>query len=198
MAIIGLRNYRIVKLLTDTEETLEYDTKITRLTGAKSVKISPKVDSAENYGDDQLLETASAMGAIEVEIEVADLTLEERALILGYQYKDGVLIEDKNFNPPNLAFGFESPKSQNGSRMVWLTKGVCEPFEEEAKTKEDKIEFQSQKIKLKFMPRIHDGRHKITADTDVENAPTDAQFFTTDFLKTGVKPTTPAKANLNK
>ncbi|WP_219693384.1 hypothetical protein [Clostridioides difficile] len=58
MAIIGLRNYRIVKLLTDTEETLEYDTKITRLTGAKSVKISPKVDSAENYGDDQLLETA--------------------------------------------------------------------------------------------------------------------------------------------
>lgn len=198
MAIIGLRNYRLVKLLEDTESKLEYDTEVMRLVGAKSIKITPKVDSAENYGDDQLLETASAMGAIEVEFEVADLTLEEKAFILGYKYKDGVLIEDKDFNPPNLALGFESPKSQGGNRMVWLTKGVCEPLEEEAKTKEDKVEFQSQKIKLKFMPRINDGRHKITADTDVENAPTDIEFFTTDFLKTGAKPTTLAKANLNK
>lgn len=198
MAIIGLRNYRIVKLLTDTEETLEYDTEIMRLTGAKSIKIAPKVDSAENYGDDQLLETASAMGAIEVEFEVASLTLEEKAFILGYKYKDGVLIEDKDFNPPNLSLGFESPKSQGGNRMVWLTKGVCEPLEEEAKTKEDKVEFQSQKVKFKFMPRINDGRHKITADTDVANAPTSEEFFTTAFLKTATKPATPAKTNLTK
>ena len=198
MAIIGLRNYRLVKLLVDTESELEYDTKIMKLTGAKNIKIAPKVDSAENYGDDQLLETASAMGAIEVEFEVASLTLEEKAFILGYKYKDGVLVEDKDFNPPNIALGFKSPKSQGGNRMVWLTKGVCEPLEEEAKTKEDKVEFQSQKIKLKFMPRINDGRHKITADTDVENSPTAEEFFATAFLKTAAKPTAPAKTNLNK
>lgn len=190
MAIKGLRNFKYVKLTKDDESGITYDTEIKKIAGAKSVKISPKVDSADLYGDDQLLETASSLGAIEVELDVCDLSLQERADILGFTFENGVLKENKDFNPPEIAFGFEAPKSKSKTsveafRLVWLLKGKAEPLEEEGKTKEDKIDFQTQKVKLKFMPRINDGHYKFTADTDETGAPTIAEFFTTDFLKTG-------------
>lgn len=188
MAIKGLRGFRYCKLTEDTDTVLTYDTLIKKLVGARNVKISPKVNTGELYGDDQLLETASAVGAIEVEIDVADLTLEERADLLGYTYENGVLTETKDFNPPFIAFGFEAPKSNGGTRMKWLTKGKAEPLEEESKTQEDKVEFQTQKVKLKFMPRVNDGKPAYTADTDLEGAPTESEFFSTEFLKIGKKP----------
>lgn len=188
MAIKGLRGFRYCKITEDTESTLTYDSSIKKLTGARNIKISPKVNTGELYGDDQLLETDSAIGAIEVEVDVAELTLEEQADLLGYEYENGVLKESKNFNPPYVSFGFEAPKSNGGTRMQWLLKGKAEPLEEEGKTKEDKIEFQTQKIKLKFMPRVHDGRPKFKSDTDLTGAPTVEEFFSVDFLKTGNKP----------
>ncbi len=187
MAIKGLRGFRYCKITEDTESTLTYDTNIKKLTGARNIKISPKVNTGELYGDDQLLETECAIGAIEVEVDVAELTLEEQADLLGYEYSNGVLKESKNFNPPYISFGFEAPKSNGATRMQWLLKGKAEPLEEEGKTKEDKIEFQTQKIKLKFMPRINDGRPKFKADTDLEGAPTIEEFFSVNFLKTGEK-----------
>lgn len=191
MAITGLRGFRYCVLEKDDETTLTYSEEVKRLIGARNVKISPKADTAELYGDDQLLETASSLGAIDVEIDIADLTLEQRAELLGYEYENGVLKENKDFNPPEIAFGFmapKSPKSGGGFRMVWLLKGKVEPLEEEAKTKEDKIEFQTPKVKFKFMPRINDGHYKFTADTDLEGAPKETEFFTPEFLKTGKKP----------
>lgn len=187
MAIKGLRGFRYCKMTEDTESTLTYDSTVKKMTGARDIKIKPKVNTGELYGDDQLLETDSAIGAIEVEIDVAELTLQERADLLGYTLKNGVLKEGKNFNPPYIAFGFEAPKSNGATRMKWLLKGKAEPLEEEGKTKKDKIEFQTQKIKLKFMPRIFDGEPSFTSDTDLEGAPTAEEFFTPGFLKTGDK-----------
>lgn len=188
MAIKGLNGFRYCILSSDTEESFAYAETIKKLIGARNVKISPKVNTGELYGDNQLLETAAAVGAIEVEIDVADLTLEQRSELLGYIYQNGVLTENKDFNPPYIAFGFEAPKSNGGTRMKWLTKGKVEPLEEESKTQEDKVEFQTQKIKIKFMPRINDGVSTYTADTDIDGAPTEAEFFSTEFLKTGKKP----------
>lgn len=186
MSLTGLRGFRMVKLTEDSEGTLTYDEEIKKLTGAKNVKISPKADTAENYGDDQLLETETAMSAIEVEIEVADLTLEEYAFVTGYSFENGIVKETKEFKPPYIAFGFEASKSSGvASRNVWLVKGKCEPPEFEGKTKEDKVEFQSAKLKFKFMPRVHDGVSKYKADTDGTTAVTSDKFFTTTFLKTG-------------
>lgn len=189
MAIKGLRGFRYCKLTEDSENTLTYSESIKKLVGARNVKISPKTNTGELYGDDQLLETSVAIGAIEVEIDVAELTLEERADLLGYEYENGILTETKDFNPPFISFGFEAPKSNGSTRMKWLLKGKAEPLEEEGKTQEDKVEFQTQKVKLKFMPRINDGKSAHTSDTDGEGAPTSEQFFATEFLKTGKKPT---------
>lgn len=190
MAITGLRGFRYCIIEKDDETSLSYSKEIKRLIGARSVKISPKTDTGELHGDDQLLETASSLGAIDVEIDITELGLKERSELLGYKYENGVLKENKDFNPPEIAFGFmapKSPKSGGGFRMVWLLKGKMEPLDEEAKTKEDKIEFQTPKAKFKFMPRINDGHYKFTADTDIEGAPTEKEFFTVGFLEKGKK-----------
>lgn len=188
MAIKGLNGFRYCLLKKDDETGFEYEIEIKRLIGARSIKVDNKVNDAKLYGDDQLLETASAIGSIDVDIDVADLTLEQQAELLGYKYEDGVLTEDKNFNPPYIAFGFMAPKSNNGTRMVWLLKGKMQPISNEAKTQDDKVEFQTQKAKFVFMPRVNDGKHKFKADTNLEGAPTEEEFFSIDFLKTGKKP----------
>lgn len=187
MAIKGLHGFRYCILKKDDETGIEYDKEIKKLPGARSVKVASKVNTGELYGDDQLLETASAIGAIDVEIDIADLILEQQGDLLGYKYENGVLIEDRNFNPPYIAFGFVAPKSNGGERMLWMTKGKMEPVDEEAKTQNDKIDFQTQKAKFKFMPRVNDGIHKLKVDTDIKDAPTEEEFFTTDFLKAGKK-----------
>lgn len=188
MALKGLRGFRFVSLTKDDEISTDYEKEITKLIGARSIKITPKASSAELYGDDQLLESNSAIGAIDVEIDLAGLPLPIRAKLLGNNYENGVLIESKSDKPPEIAFGFLAAKSKDGDRMVWLTKGKAEPVGDESKTQEDKISYQTQKMKFKFMPRVSDGRYKITSDTDEEEAPTEKDFFTTDFLKTGKKP----------
>ncbi|MDU7250840.1 MAG: phage tail protein [Clostridium sp.] len=187
MALKGLRGFRFVPLTKDNKTDLEYE-EIQKIIGAINTKIKPKVNSAELYGDDQLLETASSLGGIDVDIDVTELPLEQRAIILGNKFENGVLIENKGDTPPDIAFGFIAAKSGGGDRMVWLTKGKAEPIEEEGKTQGDKIDFQTQKLKFKFMPRIYDGHHKFTADTNLEGAPTEEEFFSIDFLKTGKKP----------
>lgn len=182
MAQIGLKDLVVVALTKDTKDELKYDTKIRPLPGAKTVKISPKADTAKLYGDDKLLETTSALGEIEVETEVADLTYEDRGFLLGQEYEDGVLYESSTFNPPEIALGFKAAKSSGGYKYVWLAKGKFEPVEDEGKTKEDKIEYQTQKIKATFMPRIHDDRYKISLDTDISTI-TEEEFFSVAFLE---------------
>lgn len=182
MAQIGLKDFVVVGLTKDTKDELKYDIKIKSLTGARTVKISPKTDTAKLYGDDKLLETTSALGEIEVELEVAELTYEERAFLLGQEYEDGILYESSQFNPPEVALGFKAEKSRGGYKHVWLTKGKFEPVEDEGKTKEDKIEYQIQKIKATFMPRIHDELYKISQDTEFSTVK-EEEFFSVAFLE---------------
>ncbi|NFV48090.1 phage tail protein [Clostridium botulinum] len=187
--LTGLRGFRVVELTKDEDGATEYGKDIKKLIGARHIKVTPKSASAELYGDDQLLESTSAVGVIDVEIDLAELPLELRAFFRGNTYKDGVLLENKTDTAPKIALGFIAAKSQKGDRLVWLTKGTSEPIEDENKTKTDKIDYQTQKMKFKFMPRISDGLYKITADTDLEKAPKEEEFFTVDFLKTGKKNT---------
>lgn len=185
MAIKGLRGFRYVPLTQDDETGATYDTEITKLVGARNISISPQLAEGALYGDDQLLESESAISSIEVEIELTDLPLKERAELTGQKYENGVLKENKDATPPEIAFGFMAPKSGGGFRMVWLLKGKMKPMEEGAQTQEDSIEYQSSTVTFEFMPRVYDGALKYTADTDEESAPTEEQFFSVAFLKDG-------------
>ncbi len=168
MAQVGLNDLHFAILTEDTKEALTYELP-EDLVGAINATINPTVNTQEVYADDQLWESISALGKIDVEVETADLPLQTRAKILGNKIVDGVLIENKADVPPHIALGFKSLKSNGKYRYIWLLKGVAQPMAEDYSTKKDNVEHKTPKLKLTFMPRLHDGEWKHTADEDSED-----------------------------
>lgn len=188
MALKGLRNFVVVEIEKDDETGTVYATETKRLIGARNISMSPQLAEGALYGDDQLLESESSVSSIEVGFELASLSLEDEAFLTGNKFENGILKENKDATPPEIAFGFMAPKSKTGGggfRMVWLLKGTAKPTDEEIATKEDSIEFQTPTLDYVFMPRLSDGEFRFKADTKEEGAPTPEQFFTSEFLKKG-------------
>ena len=165
MAQVGLNDLHFALLTADTKEELTYEVPESMI-GAINATINPTVNTQEVYADDQLWESISALGKIDVEVETADLPLEIRAKILGNKIEEGVLIENKSDVPPHIALGFKSLKSNGKYRYLWLLKGVAQPMAEDFTTKKDSVEHKTPKIKLTFMPRLHDGDWKRTGDEE--------------------------------
>lgn len=188
MAFIGLRNLVVCKLKKDDETGVEYAEELKRLPGARIVNMSPQVAEGSLYGDDQLLENESSLTAIEVNVDLASLTLEDEAYLKGHEFKNGTLIENKDDTADPLALGFMAQKSKTGGggyRMVWLLKGTAKPTDEENQTKEENIEYGTPTLDLVFTPRLFDGNLRFKADTNLDDAPGEEQFFTTEYLKNG-------------
>lgn len=176
MAQVGLNDLHFAVLTEDTKGVLTYGIP-EPMVGAINATINPTVNTQELYADDQLWGSISALGKIDVEIETADLPLPIRAKVLGNKIVDGVLIENKEDIPPHIALGFKSLKSNGKYRYVWLLKGVAQPMAEDYSTKKDNVEHKTPKIKLTFMPRLHDGDWKRTADEDSEDFMGAATWF---------------------
>ncbi len=165
MSQYGLKDIHFAILEKDTKsEILYYD--VEEIPGAINAKINPNVNTQELYADDQLWESISALGKIEVEIETADLPLATRARVLGNKYENGVLVENKDDTPPYLALGFKSLRKGGKYRYIWLLKGVAQPMGEDFTTKKDNVEHKTPVIRFTFMPRTYDGDWKRTADED--------------------------------
>ena len=168
MSQYGLKDIHFALLESDTKVGLSYG-EVEEIPGAINARINPNVNTQELYADDQLWESVSALGKIDVEVETADLPLTIRAKILGNEIKDGVLIEKATDVPPHLALGFKSLKSNGKYRYVWLLKGVAQPMAEDYSTKKDNVEHKTPQVKFTFMARVHDGEWKHTADEDSED-----------------------------
>ncbi len=165
MSQVGLRDLHLAILLEDSHEGASYATP-QRVAGAISATINPTVNTEELFADDQLWESVSALGAIDVEVETAELSLETRALLSGQLLENGVLVESASTVTPQVALGFRSLKSNGSYRYVWLLKGVPQPMAEDFATKTDSIDHKTPRLRLTFMPRLYDQRWKHTADDD--------------------------------
>lgn len=186
MAIVGLRDLHYAPLTKDDATGVTYGP-VVALAGAVTAKISPKVNSETLYADDMAVETASALGQIDVEIEVSDLPLSAVADLLGYTVgSDGVLKYDAGTVPPYVALGFRSQKSNGKFRYVWLVKGRFDPPEENFETKADKPKFQTATIKGTFVARSYDRVWKYTGDEDETGFTAGATWFNAVYGTTGV------------
>lgn len=168
-ALVGLENLVYAKL---TDETTNIYSTPVKIAPAINAKIKPKVNSAILYGDNKAVETVSALGEVEIELEVTDLPLEVQAAILGHDLDTatGVMTYNENDIAPYVAIGFKSKKANGNYRYVWLLKGKFEEFEDEYATTEDKVKFTTPKIKGTFVTR-KDGVWKYTADEDSGTVP---------------------------
>lgn len=173
MPRIGLRNIHYAVLTEDTTEALAYSA-IKEIPGAITANVTPNVNTQELYADDQLWESDSALGAVDVALEIADLPLEIRAELTGATLNlDGVLVEKADDAPPYIALGFASLKSTGKYQYVWLLKGRARPFSDEYETRKENVEHKTPTLDFHFMPRRKDAEWRHMADED-QNDFTDA------------------------
>lgn len=181
---IGLDKLHYAIMTDEVNET--YDTP-KPIPGAITATVTPTTNTETLYADDQAAEVASSLGGIEVEIGVKDLPADVLKDILGGTINsDGVLIDSKDDNPPYVALGWRSRKSNGRYRYYWLYKGKFQLSEESFQTKEDSPTFQTPTITAQFIPRDKDGRWRVRVDEDDEDVnPTVIQnWFTAVYEET--------------
>lgn len=134
--------------------------------GAITADINPNSSNETLFADDGPMETASALGQITLDLNVADLPLDVQAVLLGHTISAGVMVRKASDVPPWVAIGFKSLKSNGSYRWVWLVKGKFSVPEQKGATKADKVAFQTPTIKGNFVKRDGDDVWQKTADED--------------------------------
>lgn len=184
MAFVGLKKVHVA-LLTD-ETTNTYGTP-EQLSPAVTSNVTPNFESTSLYGDDRVIYVEEALGDIDVEIALTDLTDEHYALLMGVTpTTDGIILDSVNDSAPYVALGFEMPKPGGGVALRWYYKGKFQKPSEEITTKGESVEFQTPTISAKFMAR-EDGNWRARVDYK-DAASIDAAvrtaWFTTVYVET--------------
>jgi phi13 family phage major tail protein len=190
MGIIkGLRDVHFAVLTKDDATGVTYSAPLEMGAGI-NLSISPQTSSATMYGNDQAIATESSISAIEVEVEIDQLTSDVMNQLLGIQKTaDGVLKFNANTTAPYVALGFRAPLSGgvNNFRHVWLLKGQFALNEDSFATKGDQVEFQSRTISATFIPRIFDAEYRFQVDTS--DLPVGKESIATDWFTAVYDPT---------
>lgn len=165
--IIGLSDLHYAKLTTDPATgTATYATPVP-MSGVISAKVNPNASSDTLFADDGPYETATSLGKISLELNVADLTFEDEAALLGHTVDpNGVLIRKSTDVPPWVAVGFKTLKSNGKYRYVWLAKGKFSPSQQEYQTNAEKVNFVTPTIAGSFVKRDCDDEWERHLDED--------------------------------
>ena len=184
---IGLTNLTFAEMLTDvppvgaTPGSSTYYT-AERLLGAITANFSPNASNDTLFADDGPYDTASTLGAMSLELNVADIPAPQRAKILGQKYDadTGLLTASADDVPPYMAVGMSIMKSNGAKRLIWYLKGKFTAPDDNNQTKADSINWNTPTITGNFLKRDCDGLYRVSIDTDDTNADADviANWFT--------------------
>lgn len=124
--------------------------------GLMHININPNSSLATAFFDDGPGDTAATIGNIDVEIEKNKLTPQNKSDLLGHSIdSNGGVAYAGNDTPPFVAIGFRTLQSNGTYKYVWLYKGRFAEPEDNATTKGDTIEFQSDTITGQFVKLIY-------------------------------------------
>lgn len=193
MPLIGLDHVVFAKMTSDSPEATVYATS-KRIPGAITANINPNASPSTLFADDGPFDTATTTGEITLELNMADLTLEVQAEILGNSIDaNGIIHRKASDVPPWLAVGFRSLKSNGKYRYTWLTKGKFSLPEQANTTKGDSIEYSTPTITGSFVKRESDDEWQLQADADSESFTTAMQdnWFTAPLVSSIAPPPGP-------
>lgn len=145
-----------------------YDSAV-RILGAITANFSPNASNDTLFADDGPYETASTLGAMSLELNVADLPPENRAELLGAKYENGILIHTSEDIPPYVAVGMSVKKSNGADRYIWYLKGKFTAPDDNNQTKADSINWNTPTITGNFLKRDSDNQWRVSIDTDDAN-----------------------------
>lgn len=140
----------------------------TALPGALTAKITVSEASETFYCDDAPSDIVNGLESIQIEFELAGLSMKERALLLGQKEANGILEESiaDIGSRPYIGMTFSAELSNGGQRLVSIPKIKFVPAEDEYNTKQDKIERTSAKLKGTAVP-LDSGTYRIMTDVKI-------------------------------
>lgn len=169
MATIGLRDVHYAILTADDSTATTYEAPVA-IAGAISANVNPNTSSATLFADDGPYDSAVTLGEIELELNLADIPALHAAALLGHTYgENGLLVKKASDQPPYVAIGYRSLKSNGAYRYTWLYKGKFTDGEQSNQTKGDSIEYQTPTITGAFVKRDFDDAWQTEADSDDSN-----------------------------
>jgi phi13 family phage major tail protein len=157
------------------------------LQGVREFKATAKTSTDKLYAEGKLWEQVSSFDEVEISLDIADLTNEQYAILLGHKVANegGVFASDSD-EPPYLALLVEMEKSNGEKSYRVYYKGKFVEPSDEAKTKEGKVDFKTKSISASFQTLRHNGEWKYQVDSDDVGCPAD---ISTKFFANVIVPT---------
>lgn len=192
---IGAESLTLSKILTDVAGgSTTYDTPFA--ISKKLIKIGVKNNtSAEpQYADDQAVDIYTEDGDITLDIDITDLTEDEKATIFGQTMSAGVRSPGPSDVRPYFAVSWKSKKRNRSYKYYKVLKVMFSEPDEDFSTKEGPAKPQTDKISGLGIQRLSDGLRKRIADADSATyiAGTGSGWFTTGDISPDITPPTVA------
>lgn len=155
MSKIGISKFHYAVQTAEDSATADATYGTTKaVPGLVSIEVTTEAQSNTLYADNGPYETASAMGAVNVSIDLADLPLDVQADLLGHTYTstpDKTLVKKASDNAPYVAIMFEFLMGSGVKQCVKLYKGKFSEPAQNGQTKGENVEFGTNSITAQFV-----------------------------------------------
>lgn len=165
---INVKNLVYCVMTSDNSMGVSYDT-VKDLAKAMTIEVTPAQATGVLYGDGSQQENIAKLTGIATKLEVNKIAIEDRAVILGHKYENGVLIKSASDEAPYIAMGYKVEGTNNYAEYVWLLKGRAQEISSSVQQQNDKINFSTDILNINFIPRDYDDFIEFDADTANEN-----------------------------
>ncbi|KAF2424049.1 MULTISPECIES: major tail protein [Bacillus subtilis group] len=152
MAKTGLSGIKYAELVDEKASA------IVDMPGAIEAKLDVSSEITPLWADDGIYAVKSTgVSETKLELNVADLTTEMKRTLLGVKVVDGIEEYHKDMEPPYVCITWRQKHHEKGYVYYALLKGKFGIPSVEGKTKEDKVDYQTDTIEGQFLPRKSDG-----------------------------------------
>nr|MDH3083618.1 phage tail protein [Bacillus subtilis] len=152
MAKTGLSGIKYAELVDEKASA------IVDMPGAIEAKLDVSSELSPLWADDGIFAVKSTgVSETKLELNVADLTTEMKRTLLGVKVVDGIEEYHKDMEPPYVCITWRQKHHEKGYVYYALLKGKFGIPSVEGKTKEDKVDYQTDTIEGQFLPRKSDG-----------------------------------------
>lgn len=170
---IGLRDFHVCPLTDDpTGGQPTYDNPV-KIPGIISANMTVERTNDSYYSDDGVEESFSSFSQITLEVEVSNLSLDERKLLLGVNTQNGGAISNKDDASKEVGIMFRSRRTNGQFRYVSLLKGKFIEPDENYGTEADSITAQTMTMTFTGVPLQSTGNYKLVVDEGEAGIPQD-------------------------
>ena len=167
---IGISQFHIAKMITDPAEGTATYAEMIHIPQLREVQIKPQTNEESLYADDAAVESSNVVSKYQLTVDMANIPLEYRALLCGHDYDDktGIMTIKSTDAAPYFLVAFQANKSNGKARFIKFVKVKFAEPDEDAKTKEENISYNTPQMTATAVYRNSDHVAVMQADEEAE------------------------------